>query len=31
MIVAMSRDICAQLYNEIVALRPIGTTDPEKG
>lgn len=38
MIVAMSRDICAQLYNEIVALRPewhgapLGAAaDPEKG
>ena len=38
MIVAMSRDICAQLYNEIVALRPewhgapLGEpADPEKG
>ena len=32
MIVAMSRDICAQLYNEIVALRPEWhDTDPEKG
>jgi type I restriction enzyme, R subunit len=38
MIVGMSRDICAHLYNEIVALRPewhgapLGTAaDPEKG
>ena len=32
MIVAMSRDICAQLYNEIVALRPEWhDPDPEKG
>lgn len=32
MIVAMSRDICAQLYNEIVALRPEWhDEDPEKG
>lgn len=32
MIVAMSRDICAQLYNEIVALRPQWhDDDPEKG
>ena len=32
MIVAMSRDICAHLYNEIVALRPEGhSDDPEKG
>lgn len=32
MIVAMSRDICAQLYNEIVALRPQWhDEDPEKG
>ncbi|NLY16540.1 MAG: type I restriction endonuclease subunit R [Gammaproteobacteria bacterium] len=32
MIVTMSRDICAQLYNEIVALRPEWhDTDPEKG
>lgn len=32
MIVAMSRDICAQLYNEIVALRPEWHDDaPEKG
>lgn len=38
MIVGMSRDICAQLYNEIVALRPdwhgapLGeAADPEKG
>ena len=32
MIVAMSRDICAQLYNEIVALRPEWhDKDPEKG
>jgi type I restriction enzyme R subunit len=32
MIVAMSRDICAQLYNEIVALRPEWhSDDPEKG
>lgn len=32
MIVAMSRDICAHLYNEIVALRPDWhDTDPEKG
>ncbi|HZJ95823.1 MAG TPA: type I restriction endonuclease subunit R [Thiopseudomonas sp.] len=32
MIVAMSRDICAQLYNEIVALRPDWhDPDPEKG
>lgn len=32
MIVAMSRDICAQLYNEIVALRPDWhDADPEKG
>src|SRR5690554_24834 len=32
MIVGMSRDICAQLYNEIVALRPDWhDTDPEKG
>ena len=32
MIVAMSRDICAQLYNEIVALRPEwDDSDPEKG
>ena len=32
MIVAMSRDICAQLYNEIVALRPEWhDNDPEKG
>lgn len=32
MIVAMSRDICAQLYNEIVALRPEWhDDDPEKG
>lgn len=32
MIVAMSRDICAHLYNEIVALRPDWhDEDPEKG
>ncbi|MES9913526.1 MAG: type I restriction endonuclease subunit R [Candidatus Sedimenticola sp. 4PFRAG1] len=32
MIVGMSRDICAQLYNEIVALRPDWhDPDPEKG
>ncbi|TQV74534.1 type I restriction endonuclease subunit R [Exilibacterium tricleocarpae] len=32
MIVAMSRDICANLYNEIVALRPQWhDADPEKG
>ncbi len=32
MIVGMSRDICAQLYNEIVALRPEWhDPDPEKG
>lgn len=32
MIVAMSRDICAHLYNEIVALRPDWHhPDPEKG
>lgn len=32
MIVAMSRDICAQLYNAIVALRPEWhDEDPEKG
>lgn len=32
MIVAMSRDICAQLYNEIVKLRPEwDDPDPEKG
>ncbi|WP_426415317.1 type I restriction endonuclease subunit R [Aestuariirhabdus sp. LZHN29] len=32
MIVAMSRDICAQLYNAIVELRPEWhDTDPEKG
>lgn len=32
MIVAMSRDICAQLYNEIVSLRPEWhDDDPEKG
>lgn len=32
MIVAMSRDICVQLYNEIVALRPDWhDDDPEKG
>ena len=32
MIVAMSRDICAHLYNEIVALRPAWhSDDPEKG
>ncbi|MFO7832231.1 MAG: type I restriction endonuclease subunit R [Desulfuromonadaceae bacterium] len=32
MIVAMSREICAHLYNEIVALRPEWhDTDPEKG
>ena len=32
MIVAMSREICAQLYNEIVALRPEWhDKDPEKG
>lgn len=32
MIVAMSRDICAHLYNEIVALRPEWhSSDPEKG
>ena len=32
MIVAMSRDICAHLYNAIVALRPEWhDTDPEKG
>lgn len=32
MIVAMSRDICAHLYNEIVALRPEWhSDDPEKG
>lgn len=32
MIVAMSRDICAQLYNEIVAIRPEWhDPDPEKG
>jgi len=32
MIVAMSRDICAHLYNEIVKLRPDWhDTDPEKG
>lgn len=32
MIVAMSRDICVQLYNEIIALRPDWYhPDPEKG
>ncbi|OHZ03054.1 type I restriction endonuclease subunit R [Salinicola sp. MIT1003] len=32
MIVAMSRSICAQLYNEVVALRPEWhDNDPEKG
>lgn len=32
MVVAMSRDICAHLYNEIVKLRPDWhSTDPEKG
>lgn len=32
MIVAMSRDICAHLYNEIIALRPHWhDDDPEKG
>lgn len=32
MIVAMSRDICVQLYDEIIALRPDWhDTDPEKG
>jgi type I restriction enzyme, R subunit len=32
MIVGMSRDICAQLYNEIVAIRPDWhDSDPEKG
>ena len=32
MIVAMSRDICAHLYNEIIALRPQWhSDDPEKG
>ncbi len=32
MVVAMSRDICAHLYNEIVKLRPEWhDTDPEKG
>ena len=32
MVVAMSRDICAHLYNEIVRLRPDWhDTDPEKG
>ena len=32
MIVGMSRDICAHLYNEIIALRPEWhDTDPEKG
>ncbi|MDG4869204.1 DEAD/DEAH box helicase, partial [Guyparkeria sp. 1SP6A2] len=32
MIVAMSRSICAQLYNEITALRPDWhDDDPEKG
>ncbi|RUO29229.1 DEAD/DEAH box helicase [Aliidiomarina sedimenti] len=32
MIVAMSRDICAHLYNEILALRPDWhSDDPEKG
>lgn len=32
MIVAMSRDICAHLYNEIIALRPEWhDADPEKG
>jgi type I restriction enzyme R subunit len=32
MIVAMSRDICVHLYNEIVALRPTWhNDDPEKG
>src|SRR5690554_1402883 len=32
MIVGMSRDICAQLYNEIVAIRPEWhDSDPEKG
>ncbi|MBN1601958.1 MAG: type I restriction endonuclease subunit R [Chitinispirillaceae bacterium] len=32
MVVAMSRDICAQLYNAIVALRPDWhDADPEKG
>ena len=32
MVVAMSRDICAQLYNAIVALRPDWhADDPEKG
>jgi len=32
MIVAMSRDICAHLYNEIIALRPDWhDEDPEKG
>lgn len=32
MVVAMSRDICAHLYNEIVALRPEWhDPDPEKG
>ena len=32
MVVAMSRDICAHLYNEIIRLRPDWhDTDPEKG
>ena len=32
MVVAMSRDICAHLYNEIIRLRPgWHDTDPEKG
>ncbi|MCF7972161.1 MAG: DUF3387 domain-containing protein, partial [Methylococcaceae bacterium] len=32
MVVGMSRDICAQLYSEIIALRPEWhDTDPEKG
>ncbi len=32
MVVAMSRDICAHLYNEIIALRPDWhDADPEKG
>lgn len=32
MIVAMSRDICAHLYNEVIALRPDWhNEDPEKG
>ncbi len=32
MVVAMSRDICAHLYNEIIKLRPgWHDTDPEKG